>query len=202
VSDRPRGVRVFGAALLAAALLSTCSTGARHTGREADAPYVAAPAVTAANTESTATTVALPRPQHAPADAYADVPVRQIGTIRIPAIGLVHPIYEGIWLTVIDHGPGHWPGSAMPGKLGNAVFAGHRVTHSHPFLDLDRLRPGDAIIFDMPNGHFTYRVTRTLIVTPDQSYVVDQQRSFDATLIACHPKHSAVQRIVVQAHLA
>ena len=27
-----------------------------------------------------------------------------------------HPIYEGVWLTVLDHGPGHWPNSACPGS--------------------------------------------------------------------------------------
>ena len=34
----------------------------------------------------------------------------------IPKIGLQHPIFEGVWLDVVDHGPGHWPGSAMPGR--------------------------------------------------------------------------------------
>ena len=51
----------------------------------------------------------LPHPDHSPEDPYANVPVVKMGTIRIPAIGLVHPIYEGVWLTTIDNGPGHWP---------------------------------------------------------------------------------------------
>ena len=96
-----------------------------------------------------------------PADPYAAVPVMQIGTIAIPKIGLVHPIYEGITLTVIDHGPGHWPGSAHAGQRGNTVFPGHRVTHSHPFLDLDLLAPGDQIIFHMPTATYVYKVTET-----------------------------------------
>jgi hypothetical protein len=63
---------------------------------------------------------------------------------------------------VVDHGPGHWPGSAMPGRRGNAVFAGHRVTHDHPFMDLDLLAPGDKVIFDMAHGTFTYAITSDL----------------------------------------
>ena len=79
-------------------------------------------------------------------------PIVKIGEIRIPKIGLVHPVYEGVTLTVVDQGPGHWPGSAVPGQLGNAVFAGHRVTHSHPFRNVDKLVAGDEISSSCPTG--------------------------------------------------
>ena len=52
----------------------------------------------------------LPQPDPAPDDPYAPTPIVQVGVIEIPKIGLVHPVFEGITLTVIDHGPGHWPG--------------------------------------------------------------------------------------------
>lgn len=149
----------------------------------------------------TTTTEPLPVPVHAPADPYAAVPVRALGTIEIPRIGLRHTVYEGIELTVIDRGPGHWPGTAMPGQRGNVVFAGHRVTHTRPFRWLDRLRPGDRIVFRMRNGTFTYAVTDTLIVLPSDSWVVNQRDAFDVTLIACNPPGSARQRIVVRGRL-
>jgi len=150
---------------------------------------------------TTTTTVALPHPDPAPADPYADVPVTQIGTILIPKIGLVHPIFEGVWLTVVDHGPGHWPGSAKPGRIGNSVFAGHRVTHTHPFLNLDQLAPGDHVVFDMPYGTFTYAVTTITIVLPTDIGITDPTPTPTITLFACNPKHSAAQRIVVKGKL-
>ena len=150
---------------------------------------------------STTTTLALPHPTPPPADPYANVPVTQIGTILIPKIGLAHPIFEGVWLTVVDHGPGHWPGSAQPGHIGNAVFAGHRVTHTHPFLDLDLLAPGDHVVFDMPDGVFTYAVTSITIVLPTDVGITDPTRTPTITLFACNPKHSAAQRIVVKGKL-
>src|SRR5205823_13115151 len=107
------------------------------------------------------------RPVPPPVNETAPSPIVKIGEIRIPKIGLVHPIYEAVTLTVIDHGPGHWPGSAVPGQLGNAVFAGHRVTHSHPFRRINELVPGDEIIFKMQNGTFTYKMTAFQIVTPN-----------------------------------
>ncbi|MBV8160606.1 MAG: class E sortase, partial [Acidimicrobiia bacterium] len=56
-------------------------------------------------------------------------------------------MFEGVGLDVLANGPGHWPGTAMPGDNGNAVVAGHRVTHTHPFLDIDQLQPGDQVVF-------------------------------------------------------
>ena len=123
----------------------------------------------------------------------------RVGEILIPKIGLVHPIYEGVDLKVVDHGPGHWPGSAMPGELGNAVFAGHRVTHSHPFRRIHELVPGDEIIFRTEMGEFTYQMTRQEIVFPDDTWIVDPTEDATVTLFACHPPGSARQRIVVRA---
>ena len=167
----------------------------------AEARSVAPPRTTASTTsttvKSTTTTQPLPIPDPAPLDAYADVPIVEIGSITIPKINLVHPIFEGVWLTVVDHGPGHWPGSAMPGRRGNAVFAGHRVTHDHPFMDLDLLAPGDKVIFDMAHGTFTYAITAIKIVQPEDLNIIFPTPKPTITLFACHPKHSAAQRIVV-----
>src|SRR5581483_9564874 len=150
---------------------------------------------------ATTTTQPLPVPQAPPADPYANVPVVQIGTITIPKIGLVTPMYEGITLTVIDHGPGHWPGTALPGQRGNTVFPGHRVTHTHPFENIDQLAPGDQVIFQTASGTFTYAVTGTQIVLPTDIQVVDQTTTPTFTIIACNPKHSAATRIVVKGNL-
>ncbi|HTD49023.1 MAG TPA: class E sortase [Acidimicrobiia bacterium] len=156
---------------------------------------------TSTTTRPTTTSIRLPQPSPPPADPYANVAVTQIGTILIPKINLVHPIFEGVWLTVVDHGPGHWPGSAAPGHVGNAVFAGHRVTHTHPFLDLDQLAIGDHVIFDMADGQFTYAVTSITIVLPTDIAITDPTRTPTITLFACNPKHSAAQRIVVKGKL-
>lgn len=123
------------------------------------------------------------------------------GRIEIPAIGLNHATYEGIDLPTIDHGPSHWPGTPLPGQRGNTVFPGHRTTHSRPFWDLDKLQPGNEVIFTTPAGRFTYKVTRTMIVPANAMYVTDQTPDATFTIMACHPKGSARQRIVVKGSL-
>lgn len=151
--------------------------------------------------QSTSTTEPLPVPEAPPADAYAPTPIVDLGAISIPKIGLSHRFYEGVTLTVINEGPGHWPGTAMPGKRGNTVFPGHRTTYSRPFHDLDKLVPGDEVIFDLPDGVHVYHVRETIIVVPTDLWVVDQTETPTFTLIACHPKGSARQRIVVKGDL-
>jgi sortase A len=155
---------------------------------------------------STSTTMpaaesAVKRPQSPPVNPRAPTPIIQIGEMRIPKIGLVHPIYEGVTLTVIDRGPGHWPGSAMPGEIGNSVFAGHRVTHSRPMRNIDQLVEGDEVIFSTNDGVFTYRVTGHEIVTPQDVHIVNPTPDATMTIFGCHPPGSAKQRYVVRGAL-
>jgi sortase A len=50
----------------------------------------------------------------------------------------------------------------------------------------------------MPKQVCTYKVTGTQIVDPNALWVTDPTLQPTVTLIACHPKHSAAQRIVVK----
>jgi sortase A len=128
-------------------------------------------------------------------------PPREIGRIEIPKIGLIHPTFEGIELPQLHHGPGHWPGSAMPGQAGNVVFAGHRVTHTRPFLDIDKLTPGDRVIMTTAAGSFAYEVTGSQVVGPKDTWIVNPTPDATMTLFACHPKGSAAKRLVVRGRL-
>ncbi len=142
----------------------------------------------------------MPNPEAVPADPRAAEPVVELGSIEIPKIGVVKSLFEGITLTTLDLGPGHWPGTAMPGQLGNVVIAGHRVSHDKPFRHLDQLVAGDDVILTTAAGRFVYKVTGTEIVGPEALWIVDQTPDYTATLFACHPPGSTRQRIVV--HLA
>lgn len=152
---------------------------------------------TTSTTTSTTVPVTLPNPEDPPADPNAAVPVVAVGTIEIPKIGVTKTMYEGITLTTLNHGPGHWPGTAMPGHQGNVVIAGHRVSHDKPFRNIDQLVPGDQVILTTDEGRFVYQVTGTDIVYPDALWIINQTADYTATLFACHPAGSTRQRIVV-----
>jgi sortase A len=166
---------------------------------------------TVANTSTTSTTMPapttttepLPHPLEISLDPKATEPEVKLGSITIPKLGLDVTFYDGVLLTTLNNGPGHWPGTAMPGQVGNVVIAGHRVTHSRPFRHLDDLVVGDPVIFTLADGSsFTYEVVGSEIVTPDSTWIVNQTRAYTATLFACHPPGSAQERFVVHLKLA
>jgi sortase A len=157
----------------------------------------AAPATTTTTLAPVEDDPALSQPTAPPEDPHADVPILPIGEISIPDIGLRTTVYEGIWATVIDAGPGHWPGTAEPGGWGNTVIAGHRVSHSAPFRRIAELQVGDDIIVTTGDGTFTYDVSGTSVVTPDTLSIADQHPGRTITLFACHPPGSARYRYVV-----
>jgi LPXTG-site transpeptidase (sortase) family protein len=127
-----------------------------------------------------------------------------VGRMVIPAIRLDTAFRFGVHDAIVRVGPGLWPGTPLPGAPGNAVFAGHRTTHTHPFGDLDLLERGDAIVTRVPGlGHTVFRVFRVAIV-PEADYadfVLRQPAGAHArliTLFACTPKGQRTHRIVVQ----
>jgi sortase A len=127
--------------------------------------------------------------------------VIELGRLLIPKIGVDMALYEGIRMTTLDYGPGHWPGTAMPGEIGNVVVGGHRTSKHKVFRHVDQLVAGDEIVFSMPYGEITYIVNRVEIVDPTAIWIIDPTETPTATLFACHPPGSTRQRIVVFADL-
>ncbi|MEA2421257.1 MAG: sortase [Thermoleophilaceae bacterium] len=125
-----------------------------------------------------------------------------IGTIRMPKLGAHYAVVQGTDTDSLRKGPGHYPATSFPGEGGTVAIAGHRTTYLAPFNAIDRFRPGDAIVLDMPYGKFTYAVQRTKIVDPSQTSVVDRVPGPEQLVLsACHPLYSASQRIIVFARL-
>lgn len=151
---------------------------------------------------TTTTSPPTPRPVDVPADSYAPEPLRTIGTIEIPKLGLRAELQQGITLRNIDRGPSHWPGTAMPGQNGNVVVMGHRVTRTRPFRNIDQLVPGDEVFFEVDGVRHRYEVTGHQVVTPKQTEIVHQTAEPTGTLFACHPPGSARYRYVVNLKLA
>ncbi len=164
-----------------------------------------APSTTVAATDpvtaAPTTTEPLPVPEPSP-EPRAPEPYTVLGTIEIPKLHVSKTLLEGVTLTTLDKGPGHWPGSAMPGHRGNVVVAGHRTSHDRPFRNIDRLVAGDQVIFTTPDGRFVYTVVSSEVVDPDALRIIDQTDADTATLFACTPPGSTKFRLVVHLQLA
>lgn len=134
-------------------------------------------------------------------------------TLHVPrwGAGYIKPISQGVSRReVLDKlGIGHYPGTAMPGQVGNFAMAGHRTTYGKPFADVDKLKTGDALVVQTEEAWFVYRVTSTSIVKPTDVYVIDPNPTkpkssptkASITLTTCHPKYSAAQRFIVHGEL-
>ncbi|HBU75744.1 MAG TPA: hypothetical protein DEB38_05685 [Acidimicrobiaceae bacterium] len=110
-------------------------------------------------------------------------------------------LHEGIRQTTLNLGPGHWPGTAMPGAQGNVVVAGHRVSKHQVFLHINELVIGDEIIFETDAGRFVYALTDMQVVDPTDLWIIEQTPAYTTTLFACHPPGSTAQRYAVFATL-
>jgi sortase A len=116
-------------------------------------------------------------------------------------------VVEGVTVQALKAGPGHYPGTALPGEDGNFAVAGHRTTYGAPFFHLDDLVAGDEIhVTDRQGRQHVYEVRETAVVTPGDTWVIEpdplESGAPTMTLTTCHPRFSAAQRLVVFAELA
>jgi sortase A len=132
-----------------------------------------------------------------------DVPAESTGfaRMRVPRVGLDAVVFEGVDTESLAKGPGHMPGTSLPGQPGNSVISGHRTTHGRPFHDFDLLVPGDRVEIETAIGNHIYEVRDSFIVAPTDVWVTDQRDGGWLTLTTCNPKYSATERLIVTAEL-
>ena len=124
-----------------------------------------------------------------------------VGLLTIAKIGLSKVIVQGTSTDDLRQGPGHYPGTPLPGEEGNAAVAGHRTTYGAPFYNVNELTRNDLIQIRTVQGLFTYKVTTTQVVSPSDTAVVDNTSTPQLTLTTCNPRFSASTRLVVHALL-
>lgn len=67
---------------------------------------------------------------------------------------------------------------------GNSALAAHRDTF---FRSLKDIRVGDNLRISTIHGDLEYRVRETLVVGPDDIWVLDATDQANLTLITCYP---------------
>jgi sortase A len=132
---------------------------------------------------------------------------RPIGRIVIPAIRLDTPFANGQAPEDTAFAPSHYPSTALPGQGRTVGIAGHRVTHTRPFLRLSELRRGDMIEIRFGRGpafakEACYRVRHMAIVRPGDVDVLRDLGYERLVLTTCHPPGTSISRLVVTARRA
>lgn len=125
-----------------------------------------------------------------------------IARLRIPSARIDAVVFAGDDAATLEKGPGHVPGSEMPGEdtyRKNCVITGHRDSH---FRHLGWLRVGHPIELETHSGDISYRVVSRQIVNPDDVRVLQATPKPRLTLITCYPFNwvgPAPKRLVIVA---
>jgi sortase A len=152
-----------------------------------------------------------------------------IANLYIPRLGTDYhfTIVEGTDDASLERGPGHYAHTALPGQVGNFAVAGHRVGKGEPFLNLDHLSPGDAVVVETKSEWYVYRVKGNVqtgdlnddgadgipgreIVSPTDVGVIAPVPDHPGappteklmTMTTCHPKFTASKRMIIFSALA
>jgi LPXTG-site transpeptidase (sortase) family protein len=113
-----------------------------------------------------------------------------------PQIDLDAIVLEGVSDDELNGGPGHFPGSALPGDAGNAVISAHRDRH---FNRLGELQVGDTVVTETETRRTTWVVAGRKIIDKNAPALF---RTADATLTltTCWPMRyvgSAPDRLIL-----
>jgi len=129
-------------------------------------------------------------------------PEEVLARIEIPRVGVSAPILEGVDDVTIRRGVGHFPETPLPGAAGNVALAAHRTTH---FRGLRHIQVGDGVDIVTAGGTVRYVVEETLVVDPDEVWVLEPVPGRTLTLVTCFPfdhRGRAPSRFVVRARAA
>jgi sortase A len=135
----------------------------------------------------------------------------QFAVMYIPRFGsdFARSVSEGVGTKdVLDkNGIGHYPGTQMPGEVGNFAVAAHRTTHGAPFKPIATLQVGDKIYIQTADGYYTYDFRGLEYVRPTGVAVLDPVPQSPGiaptdrvmTMTSCNPMLSAAERIIAYA---
>lgn len=123
------------------------------------------------------------------------------GVLRMPALGMAVPIYEGVTELNLNRGAARIDGTAGLGPRGNIGLAAHRDSF---FRSLKDVSIDDEITLEVADRTLRYRVVDLRIVMPEDVHVLAGTSVPSITLVTCFPFYyvgAAPQRYIVRAEL-
>ncbi|WP_113930672.1 class D sortase [Bacillus sp. P14.5] len=125
-----------------------------------------------------------------------------LGIITIDKINVKLPILESASQYHLKYGAGHLSGTVLPGQKGNSAIAAHRSReYGKMFNRLNEISEGDTITVKTRDGSYTYKVTETKIVKPEDLSVLNHTSNETLTLITCDTPENPVNRLIIKAEM-
>lgn len=122
-----------------------------------------------------------------------------LGLMHIEKIEMQEAVKEGSTSGVLSSALGHVENTAQPGQTGNCVIAGHRnYVFGRFFNRLNEVEPGDIVEIETLDAVYSYTVTESFIVNPDEISVMDPMEGSNLTLITCTPLFVGSHRLIIR----
>jgi LPXTG-site transpeptidase (sortase) family protein len=121
-----------------------------------------------------------------------------VARLLVPSIDLDEVVVEGVGDDELNAGPGHLPGSALPGETGNAVISAHRDRH---FSTLGDVAIGDTVYTETMSRRTSWIVTSRRVVRAGRPALFSTDEP-TLTLTTCWPMRalgSAPDRLMIEA---
>jgi sortase A len=121
-----------------------------------------------------------------------------VGTLQIPALQLLVPLYADTDELHLNRGVGLIAGMALPGRPGNVGIAGHRDGF---FRVLRDIRKGQRVELSTPGSRYVYEISSMSIVDAADATLLAPTRQRSLTLVTCYPFYfvgPAPRRFVVR----
>ena len=118
-----------------------------------------------------------------------------LGTLKIPSIGLTVGVYEGTGSAPLLKGAGHFEDTSI--WMGNIPIAGHNRGVRNDFGKIHTLNPGDTITFTTKLGTRTYAVSSVTKVSVNDVSGLDPTAANQITLYTCVEDQPAFRWCVV-----
>ena len=141
---------------------------------------IASPTPSVAHTATSAVPVPLPVLAVSGREIRRGAPVARL---LIPAIGLDEIVTEGVGPVELNGGPGHYPGSVLPGAVGNSILSAHRDRH---FSRVGELAVGSRLRTETRDRTVEWVVTERRVVSKDSPALFEESEA-TLTLTTCWP---------------
>ena len=132
--------------------------------------------------------------------------------LTVPAIGVEAPIVfepsfaEWKVQVALRSGVVHYGTTAKPGENGNVVILGHSSgqawapgNYKFVFTLLSKLQKDDVIYVDYNGTRYTYKVTGSVVVNPNDASQIQPTAKPTLSLVTCTPVGTSLSRLIVHA---
>jgi LPXTG-site transpeptidase (sortase) family protein len=106
-----------------------------------------------------------------------------VARLFVESIGLDEIVTEGVGPIELNGGPGHFPGSVLPGERGNSILSAHRDRH---FSRVGELEVGSRIRTETKDRVVDWVVTERRVVSKDSPALFEASEA-TLTLTTCWP---------------